>query len=257
MNSKVVVPVSGGIDSAVLLYKAAKEFDEVHCLIFDYNQRHSREIECAKFLCNDAKKINKNIFYKVVDASFIRQLAPTSSLTNDAIETPDVRKIAGEAQPKSYVPFRNLIFLSIALSHAEAVGAVEVWHGATAVDSLAGYWDASGEFMPTLNSLCDLNREHRIAVMTPLINSDKCAIVKMGVELNVPFEHTYTCYSGEELSDATSASSSLRIKGFIDAKYIDPIEYKQQTYLNTLYKNTGCQFIPNTDYVQSIRDGLK
>jgi 7-cyano-7-deazaguanine synthase len=243
MKSRVVVPVSGGMDSAVLLYQAAKSFDEVHCLIFDYNQRHSREIECAKYLCNDAKKINKNIFYKVVDTSFIRQLAPTSSLTNDAIETPDVRKIAGEAQPKSYVPFRNLIFLSIALSHAEAVGAVEVWHGATAVDSLAGYWDASGEFMPTLNSLCDLNREHRIAVMTPLINSDKCAIVNMGVELNVPFEHTYTCYSGEELSDATSASSSLRIKGFIDAGYKDPVKYKQQAFLDDVYAANNCKDI--------------
>lgn len=244
MTSKVVVPVSGGMDSAVLLYDAARRFDEVHCLIFDYNQRHSREIKCAKYLCNDAhKKYKKPIYSKIVDVRFIRDLAPTSSLTNDEIDTPDVRKIAGEAQPKSYVPFRNLMFLSIALSHAEAVGATEVWHGATAVDSLAGYWDASGEFMPLLNNLCDLNREHRIAVMTPLILFDKEHIVRRGVELGVPFEHTYTCYSGEELADSTSPSSSLRIQGFVKAGYKDPIKYKQQAFLEKLYADRNCKDI--------------
>lgn len=244
MTSKVVVPVSGGMDSAVLLYDAARRFDEVHCLIFDYNQRHSREIKCAEHLCNDAhKKCKKPIYSKIVDVRFIRDLAPTSSLTNDEIDTPDVRKIAGEAQPKSYVPFRNLMFLSIALSHAEAVGATEVWHGATAVDSLAGYWDASGEFMPLLNNLCDLNREHRIAVMTPLINCDKKDIVLRGIELGVPFEHTYTCYSGEELADATSPSSSLRIQGFVKAGYKDPIKYKQQAFLEKLYADRNCKDI--------------
>lgn len=244
MTSKVVVPVSGGMDSAVLLYEAAQDFDEVHCLIFDYNQRHSREIECAKWLCGDAaKKHNKAINYKVVDVKFIRDLAPTSSLTNDAIDTPDIRKIAGEAQPKSYVPFRNLMFLSIALSHAEAVGASEVWHGATAVDSLAGYWDASNEFMPLLNNLCDLNREHRINVMTPLIASDKADIVRRGIKAGVPFERTYTCYSGEELADATSPSSSLRIQGFIRAGYKDPIKYKQQAYIDKLYIENNCKDI--------------
>lgn len=244
MTSKVVVPVSGGMDSAVLLYDAARRFDEVHCLIFDYNQRHSREIKCAEHLCNDAhKKYKKPIYSKIVDVRFIRDLAPTSSLTNDEIDTPDVRKIAGEAQPKSYVPFRNLMFLSIALSHAEAVGATEVWHGATAVDSLAGYWDASGEFMPLLNNLCDLNREHRIAVTTPLINCDKKDIVLRGIELGVPFEHTYTCYSGEELADATSPSSSLRIQGFVKAGYKDPIKYKQQAFLEKLYADRNCKDI--------------
>lgn len=241
---KIVVPLSGGMDSAVLLYKAVKEADEVHCICFNYSQRHNRELQCAGWLYADVKhKSKKPVFLKNVDVSFIRDLAPTSSLTNDDIETPDIRKIAGEAQPKSYVPFRNLMFLSIALSHAEAVGATEVWHGATSVDSLAGYWDASAEFLPSLNSLCSLNREHRINVLAPLINCDKADIVRMGVSLNVPFGKTYTCYSGEELSDATTPSSSLRIQGFLKAGYKDPIKYKQQKQIDALYQQHNCKDI--------------
>jgi 7-cyano-7-deazaguanine synthase len=241
---KIVVPLSGGMDSAVLLYKAVKEADEVHCITFDYGQRHNRELQCAGWLYADAKyKSKKPVFLKNVNASFIRHLAPTSSLTNDDIETPDIRKIAGEAQPKSYVPFRNLMFLSIALSHAEAVGATEVWHGATAVDSLAGYWDASPEFLPQLNAVADLNREHKIQVVAPLIACDKADIVKMGVELQLPFEKTYTCYSGEELADATTPSSSLRIQGFIKAGYKDPLKYKQQEQIDKMYLQHNCKDI--------------
>ena len=243
---KIVVPLSGGVDSAVLLYKAVNdvEIDEVHCITFDYGQRHNRELQCAGWLYADAKyKSKKPVFLKNVDASFIRHLAPTSSLTNDDIETPDIRKIAGEAQPKSYVPFRNLMFLSIALSHAEAVGAEQVWHGATAVDSLAGYWDASAEFLPSLNSLCSLNRENAISVVAPLINCDKADIVRMGVSLHVPFAKTYTCYSGEELADATTPSSSLRIRGFLKAGYKDPIKYKQQKQIDALYQQHQCKDI--------------
>ena len=254
--TKVVLPLSGGCDSAVLLFKAIREFDEVHCIIYDYNQRHFAEIACAVELVHAANKIARDLpihegefkgpraFYKIVDMKYIRYIAPTSSLTNDDIDTPDIRKIAGEAQPKSYVPFRNMMFLSTALSYAEAIGAEEVWHGATAVDSLAGYWDGCTSFVERLNALISLNRENQIRIKAPLINSNKGDIVRMGVSLCVPFNKTYTCYSGEELSDVTTPSSSLRVQGFIDAGYRDPIKYKQQAYLDGIYDSKGCKDIP-------------
>lgn len=243
--SKIVLPLSGGMDSAVLLFKAARECSEVHCIFYDYGQRHRKELICARTLFQKVKKLYTDVRFELqeVNVQFLRMLAPTSSLTNDDIETPNIRKMAGEAQPKSYVPFRNLLFLSIALSRAEAVGATEVWHGSTAVDSLAGYWDASPEFLPKLNEVADLNRDNRIKVKAPLQKLNKSDIVQLGVQLGVPFQDTYTCYSGNDLADATTPSSSLRIQGFIAAGYRDPQQYIQQESINAVYEKHNCRVI--------------
>jgi 7-cyano-7-deazaguanine synthase len=236
---KIVVTLSGGMDSALLLYMAVKEVGKknVYPIFFNYNQRHfDRESVCAT---QQAYLLGLEI--KGVDAKFIRDLAPTSSLTNDDIATPNVHEIMGEAQPKSYVPFRNLMFLSICCSYAESVGATEVWYGATKIDSLAGYWDAEETFVEKVNEVICLNRENEIKVVAPLLEMDKADIVRKGVELGVPFNLTYTCYSGELPADANSASSSLRIKGFIQAGYVDPMQYKQD--LTKVWKKHNCKVI--------------
>lgn len=236
---KIVVTVSGGMDSALLLYMAVNEVgkENVYPLFFNYSQRHfKQESACA---VHQVGLLGLDM--KGVDVNFIRDLAPTSSLTNDNIATPNVKEIMGEAQPKSYVPFRNLMFLSICCSYAEGVGADEVWYGATKIDSLAGYWDAEETFVEKVNDVICLNREKRIQVVAPLLEMDKADIVRKGVELKVPFDKTYTCYSGEMPADANSASSSLRIKGFIQAGYIDPMPYKQD--LSEVWKKHNCKVI--------------
>jgi 7-cyano-7-deazaguanine synthase len=236
---KIVVTVSGGMDSALLLYMAVNEVgkENVCPLFFNYSQRHLKhESACA---VHQVGLLNMDM--KGVDVNFIRELAPTSSLTNDDIATPNVKEIMGEAQPKSYVPFRNLMFLSICCSYAEGVGANEVWYGATKIDSLAGYWDAEETFVERVNEVVCLNREKEIKVVAPLLEMDKADIVRKGVELGVPFDKTYTCYSGEMPADANSASSSLRIKGFIDAGYVDPMPYKQD--LSEVWKKHNCKVI--------------
>lgn len=149
----------------------------------------------------------------------------------------------GEAQPKSYVPFRNLMFLSMLCSYAEAVGSHEVWYGAAQADSLAGYWDGSEEFVSQLNNVTALNRENRITVVAPLIEMSKKDIVIDGVSLGVNFSNTYTCYSGEYPCDAESASSSLRLQGFVEARLRDPLEYIQQDKLDAIYEKNGCSSI--------------
>jgi len=243
-KNKVVVPISGGMDSTVILYQSVEKFgpENVYGLSYDYGQRHKRELLLAEYHVNKLKIKD----WQTIDTSFIKNLAPTSSLTSNDIATPDIREMAGEAQPKSYVPNRNMIFLSIAASYAEAVGAKIVYHGATKIDSLAGYWDASPEFLPAINDILSLNRETKIKIEAPLINMDKADIVKEGVRLEVEFSKTYTCYSGQNLCDANSPSSALRIKGFANAGYIDPIAYKQD--LSKVWAKYNCRLISYDTY---------
>ena len=241
--SKVVLAFSGGMDSSVLLHMAAEKFDEVYCLFFDYGQRHKKELQCAE---KQLKSLNKGVEMLVIDTP-LNVLAPTSSLTNLDIDTPDVREMRGEAQPKSYVPFRNMLFISYLLSYAEGVGADAVWYGAAQVDSLAGYWDGSPEFLKEINDVAALNREHRIVVEAPLLTMSKADIILEGIRLGVKFSDTWTCYAGEEKADAYSPSSSLRLQGFASAGYIDPIPYKQD--LRNVWKQNNCKKIPYETYL--------
>lgn len=242
--SKVVLAYSGGMDSTVLLHMAVQQFDEVYTLSFDYDQRHKREFESAIMQFIDIHEKYKIVVNnQIVDVRYIKDLSPTSSLTNPNIPNPDISKMAGDAQPTSYVPFRNMMFLSICCSYAESVGADIVWYGATGVDSMAGYWDADRFFIESVNNLIGLNRKHKITIEAPLIKMDKADIVKKGVELGVDFGKTWTCYEArpDGLADATTPSSSLRVKGFIDAGYKDPIRYVQQDKLEEIYRANNCK----------------
>ena len=245
------------MDSSVLLYMAQdRGFEHIHTLTFDYGQRHKRELACVdkqikNFNTKFSSWMNMKVTNKVLDVKYIKDIAPTSSLTNPDIDNPDISKIAGDAQPVSYVPFRNLMFLSICSSYAEGVGADTVWYGAAQVDSLAGYWDGSEEFVDTVNRVTDLNRENRINIEAPLLEMSKADIIKEGIRLGVIFKDTWTCYSDGKvekngkgyhlIADATTPSSSMRVKGFVDAGYKDPITYIQQDKLNKLYDENNCR----------------
>lgn len=245
MSKKLVLAFSGGADSTVLLYMAAAQgYSEIHTVTFDYGQRHSRELECmgVQYQLIREKYPNITVTTKTLDVTYLKDISPTSSLTNDEIDNPDISKIAGDAQPVSYVPFRNQMFITICCAYAESLKADEVWYGAAQVDSLAGYWDGSQEFVDSVNSLVSLNRQHRIRVGAPLLSMSKADIVRQGVELGVNFADTWTCYSNREdrLADATTPSSSLRLAGFIDAGYRDPIKYLQQEKLDGIYDLRNC-----------------
>ena len=248
MSKKIVLAFSGGADSSVLLFMAAASgVKEIHTVTFDYGQRHHREMQCIPLQKKNLLKKYPDVKFtnKIIDVSYIKNISPTSSLTNLDIDNPDISKIAGDAQPVSYVPFRNQMFLSICCAYGESLKVDEVWYGAAQADSLAGYWDGSNEFVDSINGLVSLNREHRMLIAAPLLSLSKADIVRQGVELGVNFGDTWTCYSNREdgLADATTPSSSLRIQGFINAGFRDPIKYVQQDKIDKIYELNSC-YIP-------------
>lgn len=217
--SKAVVPVSGGIDSSVILAYARSKHSQVFPITFNYGQRHIKEIDCAKKQSGDS--------YKEINLSFFRDIAATSSLTNNDIDVAKTKDVLGDAQTVNYVPFRNQMLLSIACAYAEGVGADTVYHGAALIDSQAGYWDGSTEFLDSINNLIALNRKSKISILAPLIKLSKRDIILKGVSHDVDFNDTWTCYEGRDKACGHCTACSSRIKGFLDAGIKDPLQYER------------------------------
>ena len=217
--SKAVIPVSGGIDSSVIFAYAKTKHAQVFPITFDYNQRHSKELMFAEMQTGSS--------YNKISLSFFRDIVTTSSLTNNNIDVAKTKDVLGDAQTVNYVPFRNQMLLSIACAYAESVGANTVYHGAALIDSQAGYWDGSIEFLNSINSLIALNRKHKINIEAPLIDKTKAEIILMGKDLGVDFARTWTCYEGRNVACGYCTSCSSRIKGFLDAGIKDPLQYER------------------------------
>jgi len=218
---KAVVLLSGGLDSATTLYWALDRGYKAFCLIFDYDQRHKREIEQAKKISRKA-----NCKYKVVK---IELPWKGSSLLDRKVPIPENRGFSEMAKgiPSTYVPARNTIFLSMALSFAEAIGAEEIFIGAHQFDS-SGYPDCRPEFYKAFGEVIKMGTKaghdkRDISIKQPLINRTKTQIVKIGSRLNDPFELTWSCYRGGKYPCGRCDSCRLRAKGFKEAGLSDPL----------------------------------
>jgi 7-cyano-7-deazaguanine synthase len=225
--SKCVVIFSGGADSTVILHHAIKNFEEVYCLTYNYNQRHKLEIEKAINYTADLgvgpdQKIQQ---HTVIDLTFYAKLATASALTNPDIEVPKMSEVIGQAQTLAYVPNRNTVMLSIAAGYAESIGAETILYGAALADDTSGFWDCTGQYLDIFNSVLALNRKNTIQVQAPLIKKSKKEIIQYGVQLGTDFSKTLTCYNGGEIACGCCSACSARIKGFVDAGYIDPVKY--------------------------------
>jgi 7-cyano-7-deazaguanine synthase len=221
-RKKAVVLLSGGLDSAVTLYIAKHAGFDCSCLIFDYGQRHRREIESAKRIARKA-----NCPWQVLKIHFPWK---GSALLDRNIKLPGVRSQESGVRseiPGTYVPGRNIIFLSFALSFAEAIGAQAIYIGAHAQD-YSGYPDCRAEFFrafsKVISSGTKAGREkRRIEVKTPLINKTKSGIIRLGSRLNVPFALTWSCYQGDLVPCQECDSCYYREKGFREAGMKDPL----------------------------------
>ena len=217
-----VILVSGGIDSTTLLHYIVKELKDknTRAITINYGQRHSKEIQCAHYQCNLL-----NIPVDDLDLTGIAKFLNSSSLMqNSNKEVPQIKEVMGDPQPSTYVPNRNMMFLSIAVAYAENVGLNVVYYGAQLHD-LYGYFDTSQEFLDRMNYIFELNRKNTIQVKAPFINFKKSQIIKLGLGLGVDYSKTWSCYNGKDKADPTSATSAERLKAFSEVGIPDPIEY--------------------------------
>ncbi len=221
---KAVVLLSGGLDSTTTLAIALNDGCEVYPITFRYGQRHNREIESSKKICE-----HYGLKLRIVDIN-LREIG--GSALTDNIDVPKNRsleKISSEI-PITYVPARNTIFLSIALGYAEVLNADRIYIGVNALD-YSGYPDCRPEYIEEFNKLSRLATKRGVEgkpinIIAPLINMTKGQIIKKGMELRVPYELTWSCYEGGEKACGKCDSCILRLKGFMEAGEKDPLEYE-------------------------------
>ena len=213
MSKKAVILLSGGLDSSTTLYYAIAQGHECHCLIFDYGQKHKKEIIQAKAL---ARKAGCQAFLVKISLPW-----KGSALLDNKILVPKGRALDAKGIPVTYVPGRNIIFLSFAASFAEAIDAKTIFIGANAVD-YSGYPDCRPEFIRSYQAMLARGLKtsvegKSIKVETPLIHLSKAKIVKLAIKLKVPLQLTWSCYNGGTKPCGVCDSCRLRAQGFAQA----------------------------------------
>lgn len=227
-ENKVVLLLSGGLDSATTAAIAKKEGCIITALSFDYSQRHRIELEAARKV---AKHLNLN---KHTILNMDLSQIGGSALT-DSIDVPKQRsnEQMKEGIPITYVPARNTIFLSYALAVAEVEKASIIYIGANSLD-YSGYPDCRPAFIEAFEKLANLATKtaiegSKIEIKAPLIDLSKAEIIKRGTELGLDYSLTFSCYDpvNEGLACGQCDSCILRKKGFAEAGLSDPIRYSQ------------------------------
>ena len=218
MAKSCVMLFSGGADSTTLLYKLISDGWDVNVLSIDYGQRHSRELECSKKICSDIELPRKVVSFKLDQFG-------DSPLTNKDIRVPDQTQ---EKQRKTVVGFRNTMFCTLAGMYAQTLGVQNIFI-APCKEDFAVYRDCRRDFFDVLEealSLGGTQEDSHIEIHTPFIDMWKKDIVKLGVELDVPYQDTHTCYLGREKACGKCDACVERIQSFKDNKTVDPIDYE-------------------------------
>lgn len=220
---KAVVLLSGGLDSATVLAIARREGYDCHALSVAYGQRHVAELKAAERVAARLGASGHTHIQVNLDA------IGGSALTDRRIDVPEAPT---SGIPVTYVPARNTLFLSLALGHAEVVGARDLFIGVNAVD-YSGYPDCRPEFVSAFESLANVATKAGVEgacfrIHTPLISWHKAEIIRRGVELGVDFAETVSCYQADGEGRACGKCDSCRIRreGFAAAGLPDPTRYR-------------------------------
>jgi 7-cyano-7-deazaguanine synthase len=209
-----VVVLSGGPDSTVVTYWAKKQGYDLYCISFKYGQIAEKETKQAILI---AQRLGAPI--KVIDMSSLREIfVGVTSLCDRNIP------LTSEFSQPIVVPFRNAIFLSVAVSYAAALCAGKVFYGAHGSDA-ANYPDCREEFYKSLEQTAKLGTEKSIQIQAPFCGVSKAEIIKVGLELGVPFELTWSCYLDGAKHCGKCESCVNRKNAFKQAGAADPTEY--------------------------------
>lgn len=211
---KVIVLLSGGLDSATVLSIATKEGYEVYPLSFNYGQRNKIELEYAKKITKHFNCSEKHLILPVP-----LDLIKGSALTDNSIAVPKNQDL-GSTIPITYVPARNTIFMSLALGYAEVVGASKIFIGANIID-YSNYPDCRPEYFDAFTKMANLatkagSEGSTFSIVAPIINMNKAEIIKTGLQNGVDYSMTFSCYDptedGEECKQCPACLN--KIKGF-------------------------------------------
>ena len=232
---KAVILLSGGLDSSTVLYQAKADGYECYAISFDYQQRHRRELAAANAIARAAGVVEHQVI------AFDLRKWGGSALTDDTIDLPtslpsdrqasppENRSLSEVAEtiPVTYVPARNTIFLSFALAYAETVGAERVYIGVNSLD-YSGYPDCRSDYIQAMQEVFRLGTKQgregqAIAIAAPLINLKKTEIIQLGNRLGVPWEQTWSCYTGGEQACGVCDSCRFRLTAFEELGLKDPI----------------------------------
>jgi 7-cyano-7-deazaguanine synthase len=224
-RTRAVVLLSGGMDSCACAALAVRDYNAAAVHV-SYGQRtEERERRSFESIC-DRLEIRDRL---LVRNEALRAIGG-SALTDSNITVPERHAIGASIPagvPVTYVPFRNAHFLAVAISWAEVLGAGKVYIGAVEPDS-SGYPDCRPEYYRAFNEVVKAGtKEGTIRVVTPLIAMHKAEIVRLGLELNAPFDLTWSCYQREDRACGVCDSCVLRLRAFREAGAEDPIPYAE------------------------------
>ena len=222
-QSRAVVLLSGGLDSATALAIAREQGFACHALSVDYGQRHGAELAAAQRVARAGGACEHRVMH--VDLAGIGG----SALTDPDIAVPEQ---ASSGIPVTYVPARNTIMLSLALAWAEVLGARDVFIGVNVLDS-SGYPDCRPEFIAAFQALAALATRAGVEgspcrVHTPLIGWNKAQIIREGIRLGVDYGQTVSCYQADAEGRACGRCDACRLRraGFAAAQLPDPTRYR-------------------------------
>ena len=216
-----VAIVSGGMDSVTLLHYLVKtEKRQPAVITFIYGQKHDKEVQCAQY---HARQLNCPA-HLVLDLAQLSPLFAGSALINGGQAIPTAQEVAGDPQPATYVPNRNMIFLALAAAYAESHDVSDVFYGAQQHD-LYGYWDTTPEFLARLNQVYQLNRKTPLRIQAPFVQYSKTDILRTGRDLNIDYAQTWSCYAGQALACGRCPTCAERLAAFANLGLTDPLPY--------------------------------